>query len=580
MSTLRLHKSEPDGPSDPARAQHQSGVLSQTESTPQSVEPSLSSNSAKSWLDFLETLLPLSDTERKGIRDELASHLRERVRDLTLSGTNEHDAVRIAIAELGDAADLAKSYSHVKSLWPRWARSNTMKVTLASVLVVSLVVGGFALRGIGQQQQAEQSLQQAQSAYKAALADVLQSSDKAWWEARSANENATPNASSPLFAGRLRLETPATPADQFPDVPVNFTQDTNWRALFETIATTAKMGLVTNFNVIESELGISGDSTIGMDIHGMKLQAAIQMLNQDVVRVADNKLAIRVHDNTIEVATERYFDERESETRTYSLDALVRQHIEKSAPASPSRLQAEERVGEQVVGILQDMVNPNMWVSNGGSLSSMRQFGSKLFITAPQRHFKSIEWVLTEIGAFDTSHAAASPRAKPSPFAANPTVAIHRYALKFAKASIVRDALGQLFNAAASLKQCDLERVMSVDDSENTLEVTATTDQIVTINTIIELIDKDHPKDSTRSQRVIHATLSNIDATGMVQVIDRILNAVPSLKECNVARSIYAGVQQNTITVVSTGDQAYRINAIIEGIDKAVGEQVASAAAR
>lgn len=580
MSALRLHKSEPGGPSDPDRAQHQSGVQSQTESTPQSVEPSLSSNSAKSWLDVLETLLPLSDAERKGIRDELASHLRERVRDLTLSGTNEHDAVRIAIAELGDAADLAKSYSHVKSLWPRWARSNTMKVTLASVLVVSLVVGGFALRGIGQQQQAEQSLQQAQSAYKTALADVLQNSDKAWWDAHAANNNAAQSASSPLFAGRLRLETPATPADQFPDITVDFGQDMTWRKLMDAIAKASNMGMVTNFNVIESELGISGDSTIGMDIHGMKLQAAIQMLNQDIIRVTDNKLAIRVHDNTIEVATERYFDERESETRTYSLDALVRQHIEKSAPASPSRLQAEERVGEQVVGILQDMVNPTMWVSNGGTLSSMRQFGSKLFITAPQRHFKSIEWVLTEIGAFDTSHAGASPRSTPSPFAAMPTVAIHRYDLKFAKASIVRDALGQLFNAADSLKQCNVERVMGVDDSDNTLEVTATTDQIIVINKVIELIDKDNPKDYTRSQEVFHATLSNTDAKGMVQVIGRILNAVPSLKECNVARSIYAGEQQNTITVVSTGDQGPRIISIIEGIDKAVGEQVASAAAR
>lgn len=61
------------------------------------------------WLDVLVRLLDLPASEREGLRDELAAHLHERVRDLTLAGTDPTQAVTRAIAELGDQAELARA---------------------------------------------------------------------------------------------------------------------------------------------------------------------------------------------------------------------------------------------------------------------------------------------------------------------------------------------------------------------------------------------------------------------------------------------------------------------------------------
>ena len=70
------------------------------------------------WLDLLVKLLRLPARECEAIRDELESHLRERVRDLVVAGTTEDDAVRVAVGELGDAASLAARYREARA-YPR-----------------------------------------------------------------------------------------------------------------------------------------------------------------------------------------------------------------------------------------------------------------------------------------------------------------------------------------------------------------------------------------------------------------------------------------------------------------------------
>ena len=65
-------------------------------------------SSIESWLSLFARLLRLPDANKKAIVDELDQHLRERVRDLMLGGKSETDALRLAIDELGGAAELAE----------------------------------------------------------------------------------------------------------------------------------------------------------------------------------------------------------------------------------------------------------------------------------------------------------------------------------------------------------------------------------------------------------------------------------------------------------------------------------------
>lgn len=88
------------------------------------------------WLDDLENRLRLSPPDRAAVRDELEQHARERVRDLALRGTGPDEAVRLALAELGDAAVLAARFHHAR----RRRRRRTM---------FNLTVAGAALAALG-----------------------------------------------------------------------------------------------------------------------------------------------------------------------------------------------------------------------------------------------------------------------------------------------------------------------------------------------------------------------------------------------------------------------------------------------
>lgn len=95
------------------------------------------------WLDVLVRLLDLPAAEREGLRDELAAHLHERVRDLTLSGTDPNQAVTRAIAELGDQAELARALRDARHT-PR-KRRNIMLAGLIGTSAAALLISTAAL---------------------------------------------------------------------------------------------------------------------------------------------------------------------------------------------------------------------------------------------------------------------------------------------------------------------------------------------------------------------------------------------------------------------------------------------------
>ncbi len=110
------------------------------------VTPS-SRDSISGWLDVLTSMLSLPESQRLQVRDELEDHLRSRVDDLLITGTLEPEAVRIAVAELGETAELAKLISHAHTRAN--PRRRIMNIALITAAVAGLSIGGISLQNTG-----------------------------------------------------------------------------------------------------------------------------------------------------------------------------------------------------------------------------------------------------------------------------------------------------------------------------------------------------------------------------------------------------------------------------------------------
>ncbi|MDF1870700.1 MAG: permease prefix domain 1-containing protein [Phycisphaerales bacterium] len=104
-------------------------------------------DSIASWLDVLTSMLSLPEGHREQVRDELEDHLRSRVDDLLITGTPEPEAIRIAVAELGETAELAKliSHAHTRSN----PRRRMMNIALITAAIAGLSIGGISWNNAG-----------------------------------------------------------------------------------------------------------------------------------------------------------------------------------------------------------------------------------------------------------------------------------------------------------------------------------------------------------------------------------------------------------------------------------------------
>lgn len=102
------------------------------------VAPS-SRDAIESWLDVLTAMLSLPPGQKAMVRDELEDHLRSRVDDLLITGTPEPEAIRTAVAELGETAQLAKLIASAHTY-------SSPRRTIMNTALISVAAAGIALR--------------------------------------------------------------------------------------------------------------------------------------------------------------------------------------------------------------------------------------------------------------------------------------------------------------------------------------------------------------------------------------------------------------------------------------------------
>ena len=106
------------------------------------VEPS-TRDSISAWLDVLTSMLALPAHQRVQVRDELEDHLRSRVDDLLITGLDEPDAIRKAVSELGETAELAKVVTNAHTQPTQ--RRRIMQSVLITAAIAGMSIGGFSL---------------------------------------------------------------------------------------------------------------------------------------------------------------------------------------------------------------------------------------------------------------------------------------------------------------------------------------------------------------------------------------------------------------------------------------------------
>lgn len=87
------------------------------------------------YLSLLARMLRLTEAQKASIADELSDHLEERFHELVEAGVSREDAIRRALDDVGDAAGLANSFTHLSR---QSRRRRLMRISVSSAVVLLL----------------------------------------------------------------------------------------------------------------------------------------------------------------------------------------------------------------------------------------------------------------------------------------------------------------------------------------------------------------------------------------------------------------------------------------------------------
>lgn len=184
----------------------------------------------------------------------------------------------------------------------------------------------------------------------------------------------------------------AAPKEAAPAVDVTLKETTLADALAQ-LAGAAGKTLYVRWAELEP-LGLTPESPIDhLPLTGVSLDDALGMLGEHL-DAGWEFLDHRMGDRLLTVATRGYFDRRERRLHVFDIGQAL-------TNATP----------QDIEQLLFEMVSPNDWDANGGEVAKLRIAADKLFVTAPPRILRKVEWVLAQLEQREAEEeqAAASP---------------------------------------------------------------------------------------------------------------------------------------------------------------------------
>ncbi|HVP73400.1 MAG TPA: polysaccharide biosynthesis/export family protein [Phycisphaerales bacterium] len=312
------------------------------------------------WLSVVSRLMHLPEKTRRDICNELREHLRERVRDLLLGGSDERAAVRTAIEELGETAQLARRFEAADR--PR-GRRLLMHATLM------LATGG-------------------------AIAAAIMTF--------------SPNHGESRNAARFGESTVvAEPPKSLTNARITLPDGTTLRDAVQSAAKQADVGLLVDWGSLE-EAGIDLSSPLGLSFKDVPGPRALTLVAQTV---GERMTALdwRAREgNLIEFGLQHDLDAHEIELVSYDITATIN-------ILAGTFTDSKEKAAEQITGLLTELVTPDYWRQNGGDLAQLQLVGGRLFVEAPSRTHTKVKWILDQLPVMPGGEAKADAQVEDVP---------------------------------------------------------------------------------------------------------------------------------------------------------------------
>lgn len=308
-------------------------------------------DSIDTWLAVLVRLLHVPTGQRAAIRDEIEAHLRERVRDLLIAGVAEHEAIRTAISELGEVADLARRFDQ--------ASRHRLRRTIMN----------FAMLGIG--------------AITIGAATIM-------------------FRGSPPQPARIAVFDPQAPAARGDDKSVSAAFNGHELGpVLQYLAEASGLDLVIDRRALE-DAGVSLEDQITLNLTGARPLSQVLDL---VLAQLDSPVAWRAADGILEVSTSSVLDRRDIVLASFD----VQEVLEMIA----GDLNDYEQAVATLESLMIEYVEPEAWIVNGGDLGTLRVVGGRMFVKAPARFHEPIQWILGQLEQSATASASRRYRTTP-----------------------------------------------------------------------------------------------------------------------------------------------------------------------
>ncbi|MEM9373084.1 MAG: permease prefix domain 1-containing protein [Planctomycetota bacterium] len=304
-------------------------------------------------------MLAIPRQDRQRVRDELEDHLRSRIDDLLIIGHTEPEALKQAVSELGETADLARQISHAHA--PRRKRTYAMHAALIA-LAGSVTAVGISLSGGG---------------------------------SAPNTVNGVPVVSGVPVVGMAAN----TDARDEHEARVSL-RDTTLEAVIDIATSLADRPVLVHWDVL-AQVGIERDHPIDFDVDPLPHHVVHDLLTEYFLNeLGDDTLTDFTSEDLFEISTRSHFDLRTMERRTYDLSGF--------AAAAQSAPMASSRGGQSrgamtsaavhsVVEAIQVHVSPSSWQHGGGTLASQTLVGTSLIVTAPERMHEEIASLVEEL---------------------------------------------------------------------------------------------------------------------------------------------------------------------------------------
>ncbi len=356
----------------------------------------LNGDSLAAWLDLVTSLLRLPAGQSAEIREELESHLRDRVRDLMLGGLDAEEAMTRAISELGDAADLAARFRSARRDSPRRRAMNTIGLGVAAgAAVISMAA---LLRPGTPPAVAPGGTQTAEATPAGGGAGTPHRQDIRVRSQPITLEQATARIEqleAQLRAVRAEALGEAIPTRPAQDDPLELTvvtlgevKDLSVRDALEFVAQRAGLKLE-----VLSKL----DPSAKLDIGSYRESSPVPLNSLFGTFPQMSGLRYRIRGDTLQVAASSVFISRDYSIRAYAVGGLFGVSGVHHGPQGPIGS------GDGLIKTLEQLSprpEPGESFNNSaGRMGVFSQIGPTLFVFGPEIVHERVRWILRQVAA-------------------------------------------------------------------------------------------------------------------------------------------------------------------------------------